>query len=120
GPFTSLDPRSGPRKRLAVGALPPAAAYREGVVWAATVPAPPALPRAGGPELRISFPGEYLTFDPAVSHSTVDEQLEGATCAYLFAYPDAAGPAGRRLRPEIAAAMPSVSADGRTYTFPLP
>jgi peptide/nickel transport system substrate-binding protein len=32
-------------------------------------------------------------------------------------YPDAPGAAGQNLRPDGAAAMPSVSADGRTYTF---
>ena len=32
-------------------------------------------------------------------------------------YPDAEGDAGRRLVPEIAAAPPAVSDDGRTYTF---
>ena len=67
--------------------------------------------------MRLSLPGEYLTLDPAVSHSTVDEQLENATCAGLLAYPDAAGMAGMRLQPEVAAAMPRVSAGGRTYTF---
>jgi peptide/nickel transport system substrate-binding protein len=114
---TSLDPRSGALKRLALGTTPTAAAYDGGAVWAATVPPLPALPPAGGPELRISFPGEYLTFDPAVSHSTVDEQLEAATCANLLAYPDMGGSVGKRLRPEIAASAPTVSADGRTYTF---
>ena len=117
GTVTSLDPRTGARTRLSIGALPTSVAYGNGVVWAGTVPEPPPLPPAGGPELRLSFPGEYLTLDPAASHSTADEQLEEATCAGLLAYPDAAGPAGKRLRPEVAAAMPRVSADGRTYTF---
>ena len=45
------------------------------------------------------------------------EQLMYATCANLLYYPDSAGSDGTRLRPEIAAAMPTVSPDGRTYTF---
>ena len=114
---SALDPRTGARKRLAVGAMPTSVAYGDGVVWTGTVPEPPALPPAGGPELRLSLPGAYITLDPAVSHSTADEQLEEATCANLLGYPDVAGPAGKRLRPEAAAAMPRVSADGRTYTF---
>jgi ABC-type transport system substrate-binding protein len=42
-----------------------------------------------------------------------------ATCAKLLNYPDTAGAAGRRLRPEIAAGMPTVSRHGRTYTIRL-
>ena len=45
------------------------------------------------------------------------QQLFHATCAGLLSYPDAAGQRGRRLVPEVAAALPSVSRDGRTYTF---
>ena len=73
--------------------------------------------RPAGPSCGSRFPGEYLTLDPGVSHSDADEQLEEATCAGLLAYADTAGPAGKGLRPEVAAAMPRVSADGRTYTF---
>ncbi len=117
GAVTSLDPRSGTRRRLLLAGKPSAAAYGNGIVWTGTVPEPPPLPPVGGPELRLSLAGNYLTLDPALSHSTHDEQLETATCANLLAYPDANGPAGRRLRPEVAAAMPQVSPDGRTYTF---
>ena len=42
--------------------------------------------------------------------------IEGATCATLVNYSDASG-VESVLRPEIAATMPAVSADGRTYTF---
>src|SRR6266542_2068813 len=44
-------------------------------------------------------------------------QLEYVTCAKLVNYPDAASPDGSVLQPEIAAAMPTISADGLTYTF---
>jgi ABC-type oligopeptide transport system substrate-binding subunit/class 3 adenylate cyclase/predicted Ser/Thr protein kinase len=44
-------------------------------------------------------------------------QLEYATGAQLLNYPDAPGPRGAQLRPEVARAMPTVSRDGRTYTF---
>ena len=57
-----------------------------------------------------------MPFDPAQQRPR-DEQLLYATCAKLLNYPDSAGPAGARLRPEVAAAMPTVSRDGRTYTF---
>ena len=43
--------------------------------------------------------------------------MEFATCAKLLNYPDAAAPDGWNLQPEVAAAMPEVSTDGRTYAF---
>jgi peptide/nickel transport system substrate-binding protein len=39
------------------------------------------------------------------------------TCAGLLTYPDRPAPQGTLLVPEVAQAMPRVSADGRTYTF---
>jgi hypothetical protein len=57
--------------------------------------------------------------DPALAYYVISWQLERATCARLLNYPDAAGDAGRRLEPEIAQGMPTVSADGLTYIFTL-
>jgi peptide/nickel transport system substrate-binding protein len=57
--------------------------------------------------------------DPALAYYTISWQIEQATCAKLLNYPDAAGAAGKRLVPEVATAMPSVSPDGRTYMFHL-
>ncbi|MFL5927409.1 MAG: protein kinase domain-containing protein, partial [Gaiellaceae bacterium] len=116
GVVTSFDPRTGKRRRFTLSAKPAAAAYGSGALWAGTVPEA-ALPRVQGRELRISLPGRYLTLDPAASHSTADEQFETATCANLLGYPDRNGTAGKRLVPEVAAAMPKVTNGGRTYTF---
>ena len=44
-------------------------------------------------------------------------QAERATCAPLLGYPDAPPPRGQQLVPEVAAAMPTLSRDRRTYTF---
>jgi peptide/nickel transport system substrate-binding protein len=41
------------------------------------------------------------------------------TCAGLLRYQDAPAPDGWQLLPEVAAAMPDVSADGLTYTFTI-
>ena len=49
----------------------------------------------------------------------MDPQINYATCAKLVNYPDAAAPDGTRLVPEVAAALPSRSPDGRTYTFTI-
>jgi ABC-type transport system substrate-binding protein len=58
--------------------------------------------------------------DPAVADIRSNPwmaQVERATCAMLLNYPDQAGASGSQLQPELAAAMPEVSADGRTYVF---
>ena len=57
--------------------------------------------------------------DPALAFFLPSWQAEQATCARLVNYGDEPGLQGKRLRPEVAEAMPTVSADGRTYTFQL-
>lgn len=57
--------------------------------------------------------------DPAIAHNPVAFWVETATCAKLLNYPDAPYPQGSELMPEVAAAMPEVSRDGRTYTFTI-
>jgi len=69
----------------------------------------------------ISPTYEFGNPDPAISgngfvHSFMF-QAERATCAPLLGYPDAPPPRGQHLVPEVAAAMPTVSRDRRTYTF---
>ena len=49
--------------------------------------------------------------------SLIGQQLEYATEAKLYNYPDRSGAAGAAVVPEVAAAMPTVSADGRTVTI---
>lgn len=55
--------------------------------------------------------------DPAIDTSWLAFQVEAATCAKLLNYPDLAGPRGAQLQPEVAASMPALSPDHRTYTF---
>jgi ABC-type transport system substrate-binding protein/tRNA A-37 threonylcarbamoyl transferase component Bud32 len=106
---------SGARKTFSGrGADPATAAYHAGLVWVAASPALPPLRPVSGQQLDVVAGGVQL--DPA-RYGLFDEQTFYATCAKLLNYPDAAGAAGARLQPEIAAAMPTVSADGRTYTF---
>jgi ABC-type transport system substrate-binding protein len=57
--------------------------------------------------------------DPALAYYVISWQIEQATCARLVNYPPLPGEPGRRLQPEIALGMPTVSPDGRTYTFTL-
>jgi ABC-type transport system substrate-binding protein len=58
-----------------------------------------------------------LDGDPATSWTPLAYEVEFATCANLLHYPDSAGPKGWNLQPEVAASMPEVSADGRTFRF---
>ena len=55
--------------------------------------------------------------DTAVNGSFEFRQVTYVTCAGLLRYPDKPSPEGLVLEPEVAAAMPDVSADGLTYTF---
>ena len=57
------------------------------------------------------------TIDPATSIYAWSEL--NATCAHLMTYADKRGPDGYRLVPEVAAAWPKVSRDGKTYTFTI-
>jgi DNA-binding SARP family transcriptional activator/ABC-type oligopeptide transport system substrate-binding subunit/streptogramin lyase len=78
-----------------------------------------------GRVLHVSFASHWpdLT-DPAVAaapddngKSPLEQQLQFATCARLVTFPAGGSAGGRRLAPEVATALPTVSADGRTYTF---
>ena len=57
--------------------------------------------------------------EPALNWDYAAAQIEFATCANLLNYPDKPPPVGARLRPEVAAAMPALSRDRRTYTFTI-
>jgi ABC-type transport system substrate-binding protein/tRNA A-37 threonylcarbamoyl transferase component Bud32 len=106
---------SGARSAFASRMAEPAtAAYHDGLVWVGASPPLPPLPPVAGQELRIA--GAGVPFDPA-HNGLWDEQVLYATCAKLLNYPDSAGPEGARLEPEVAAAMPTLSPDRRTYTF---
>jgi ABC-type transport system substrate-binding protein len=114
-----LDQVSGTRQALAASAEPTAIAFHDGRLFVGASPAPSPLSPIKGEELRISTPTEEIQYgstDP-LDYRFTNEQLMYATCANLFNYPDSAGPDGTRLRPEIAAAMPSITRGGRTYTF---
>ncbi len=71
--------------------------------------------RLFGPAFEFDHP------DPAISGNgyvhALTFQAERATCAPLLGYPDAPPPHGQRLVPEVAAALPVLSRDRRTYTF---
>jgi ABC-type oligopeptide transport system substrate-binding subunit len=57
--------------------------------------------------------------DPALSFYVPTWQIEYSTCSRLVNFPDAPAPEGSVLQPEVAAGLPTVSPDGRTYSFTL-
>jgi ABC-type oligopeptide transport system substrate-binding subunit len=66
--------------------------------------------------LRISWQSD-VEIDPARADYGNSWALQYATGAFLLTYPDAPAPRGSRLVPELAAAFPTISRDGLTYTF---
>ncbi len=81
---------------------------------------PDAAPPKGGTFRVVFAPPEQLdSMDPAIANTQASWSLLDLTCARLMTYPDKPGRAAYRLAPEVAAAPPKVSANGKTYTFTL-
>jgi len=57
--------------------------------------------------------------DPALSYTSGGWAILDTTCARLMTYPDKSTPEGLRVVPEVAADFPTVSRNGKTYTFKL-
>src|SRR5262245_66337751 len=61
--------------------------------------------------VRVAMRGQDIgSLDPALAYDDASWSLLGATCARLMSSP---------LEPEVAARRPTVSRDGKTYTFTL-
>jgi YVTN family beta-propeller protein len=117
-----IDPRTNRVQTIAVGGSPEGVAVAAGRVWV-TVQAgspSPSKPLAGG-TLRVVQQKDFGSTDPALlsSYGPQAAQLGYAICAKLLNYPDRSAPRGTRLVPEVAAALPRISRDGRTYTFAI-
>jgi peptide/nickel transport system substrate-binding protein len=71
--------------------------------------------------MRILFSpqGGLDHIDPALSFTAPGWAIIDTFCARLVTYPDKPPPAGFRIVPEVAAAMPTHSRDFRTWTFRL-
>jgi ABC-type transport system substrate-binding protein/predicted Ser/Thr protein kinase len=113
--LVSVSEATGSRRKLVSSAKPKTALYHNGLLLTAAEQIPKPLPPIGGQEIRIAIPQSPLHFDPATPFTALDRALRYATCANLLVYPDH----GAELQPEVAAALPTVSADGRTYTFTI-
>ena len=102
---------------IEIASSPAGLAVAGGSLWVTSqAGSAPASEAASGGVARFSAAQDVDT-DPA---QYADAQISYATCAKLLNYPDAAAPAGTRLVPEVAASLPRVSRDERTYTFTDP
>jgi DNA-binding SARP family transcriptional activator/ABC-type transport system substrate-binding protein len=119
GTVTRIDPRTHATKTFTVGHEAGAIAVGGGRLAVGVGPtAADSTAGLGGRVAHfISIHDWFFDTDPAVATDPWQWQLEYATCAKLMNHPDARAPAGWRVVPEAAAARPTVSADGRTYSF---
>jgi YVTN family beta-propeller protein len=116
GTVSRIDPRTNKViDVIPVGAAPAGLAFGAGSLWVTNqaTTAQETVDTAG--VVRVEASRDFQT-DPA---RDPELQTNYATCAKLLNYPDAAWPTGTRLVPEVAASLPAVSADGRTYTFTI-
>jgi ABC-type transport system substrate-binding protein len=75
--------------------------------------------RKGG-VVRIALrSADVDSLDPALSYTVASGTLVDTTCARLLAYSDRPVHGGTRLEPEVAARLPRVSRDNKTFTFTL-
>ena len=118
GTVTRVNPTTDKPATITVGGSPQALTVADGRVWV-TVDQRSIAPTigSGGGTLHVVSFDDVDSMDPALAYGGVSWQLLYATCARLLNYPDVAGPAGSQLKPEVAQALPTRSADGRTYTF---
>ena len=70
-----------------------------------------------GGTFRIVEPGLLSTIDPALVSFPPEFVILRPACAALVAFPEKPLPAGLEVEPELAEALPTVSRNGKTYTF---
>jgi DNA-binding SARP family transcriptional activator/ABC-type oligopeptide transport system substrate-binding subunit len=122
GTVSRIDTSTNKVTRFPVAHAPFAMAANGDHLWVSLWPSPAdELQAAGvtGPVARISLPGNDLegSAEPAMIWSLIGQQIEYATEAKLYNYPDQGGVAGATAVPEVAAAMPVTAADGRSVTI---
>ena len=116
--LTRISARNGsPAPMIPVGAGPVALAADGGGVWVAAGP-PATSPPAGG-TLRVVSVVAPTSIDPALIYPLMQAQFSDATYDTLVTFQKTGGSSGLQLVPDLALAMPSVTADGTVYTFTL-
>jgi peptide/nickel transport system substrate-binding protein len=72
-----------------------------------------------GGTFRVVEPGLLSTIDPALISYPPEYVVLRATCGALVAFPEKPLPEGLQVEPELAEKLPSVSRNGKTYTFTI-
>ena len=120
GSIVSVDPVTDTvdiDQTVRVGSAPASLAVDGDGLWLA-VGASPTEHRGG--TLTVSSADEAPpTLDPATNNDLIGWQILSITNDGLLAYRKVGGPGGAQLVPDLASALPQVSADGLTYRFPL-
>jgi YVTN family beta-propeller protein len=122
GTITRIDSKEGEiTETLTLGSSPSALALADGTLWASALP--PLAGHRGGVLQVESEPSACRCADPAFGFPGVvndtDTNVAGLVYDGLVAYRRVAGVAGARVVPDLAARLPALSADGKTYSFQL-
>ena len=115
---TAIDPTTNTVVRtIPVGGATASLAAEAGALWL-TIGASAAEHRGG--TLTVSSRGSApTTLDPGVVYDFTAWNILSMTNDGLLGYRKVGGPDGATLVPDLASALPEVSADGLTYRFPL-
>src|SRR4029078_10083054 len=77
-------------------------------------------PQKKGGTMNVTMSATDVDYsDPALAYGTNSWQILDAVCAKLMNYPDKPGAAGSKLTPDAAVRFPTVSKDGKTYTWTI-
>ncbi len=106
-----------PQSPIPVGGAPVGLAATSGGVWAAVGAASGA--RSPGGTLRVVSVVPPTSIDPALIYPLTQAQFSDATYDTLVTFQKTGGSSGLQLVPDLALAMPTVSAGGTVYTFTL-
>jgi len=104
---------------LVLGAALLVAAMTVGAASSATQRTGKAGVTKGG-TLRVNEANADFDFvDPQLAYRTDDWDMLFSTAMQLVSFPEKSGAAGSQLYPQAATAFPTVSKDGKTYTFTI-
>ena len=120
GKLVRIDDRSFHVSTVEIGDSPQSLVVADGKVWV-SVQSPRAAEPIGGTAV-LSGPSNWTalpTLDPGVEFNGVTSWVDYAVCRMLLNYPDEQGAGGRHLVPDAARSLPTVSEDGRLYTFTI-
>ena len=118
GSIVAVDPATDAvEQTVRVGSAPASLAVDGDGLWLAVGAS--ATEHRGGTLTVSSEGGAPASWDPATNGDVIGWQILSITNDGLLAYRKVGGPGGAALVPDLASALPQVSADGLTYRFPL-